>query len=100
MRTEAASGGLYHSDVWQRDFPKVQLRTIEEMLSGNGFDLPPTSPPSASAAPKEGKWVWMKPSDSANLPCRSGLLPTTSNTKRFASMNNPDWVTGSRCIFS
>ena len=41
MRAEAASGGLYHSDVWQRDFPKIQLRTIEEMLSGNGFDLPP-----------------------------------------------------------
>ena len=41
MRAEAASGGLYHSDVWQRDFPKIQLRTIEEMLSGNGFYLPP-----------------------------------------------------------
>ena len=41
MRAEAASGGLYHSDVWQRDFPKIQLHTIEEMLSGNGFDLPP-----------------------------------------------------------
>ena len=41
MRAEAASGGLYHSDVWQRDFPKIQLHTIEEMLSGNGFYLPP-----------------------------------------------------------
>ena len=41
MRAEAASGGLYHSDVWQRDFPKIQLHTIEEMLSGNGFELPP-----------------------------------------------------------
>ena len=41
MRSEAASGGLFQSDVWQRDFPKIQLRTIEEMLSGNGFDLPP-----------------------------------------------------------
>ena len=46
MRAEAASGGLYHSDVWQRDFPKIQLRTIGEMLAGRlnggqGFDLPP-----------------------------------------------------------
>ena len=41
MRAEAVSGGLYHSDVWQRDFPKIQLRTIGEMLDGNGFDLPP-----------------------------------------------------------
>ena len=41
MRAEAASGGLYHSDVWQRDFPKIQLRTIGEMLAGQGFELPP-----------------------------------------------------------
>ena len=41
MRAEAASGGLFHSDLWQRDYPKIQLRTVEEMLSGQGFDLPP-----------------------------------------------------------
>ena len=41
MRTEANGGGLFHSDLWQRDYPKIQLRTIGEMLSGNGFDLPP-----------------------------------------------------------
>ena len=41
MRSEAASGGLFQSDVWQRDFPKIQLRTIGGMLAGQGFDLPP-----------------------------------------------------------
>ena len=41
MRQEAASGGFYHSDLWDRDFPKIQLRTVSEMLSGNSFDLPP-----------------------------------------------------------
>ena len=41
MRSEAASGGLFQSDVWQRDFPKIQLRTIGDMLAGQGFDLPP-----------------------------------------------------------
>ncbi len=41
MRQEAASGGLYHSDLWGRDFPKIQLRTVGEMLSGQGFELPP-----------------------------------------------------------
>ena len=41
MRQEAASAGFYHSDLWQRDFAKIQLRTVGEMLSGNGFDLPP-----------------------------------------------------------
>ncbi len=41
MEREAASGGIYHSELWDRDFPKIQLRTIGEMLSGHGFNLPP-----------------------------------------------------------
>ncbi len=41
MQREAAGGGLFHSDLWQRDYPKIQLRTVGEMLSGQGFDLPP-----------------------------------------------------------
>ena len=40
MNSEAASGGFYHSDLWQRDFPKIQLRTVSEMLEGKGFELP------------------------------------------------------------
>ena len=43
MRSEASSGGLFQSDVWQRDFPKIQLRTIGEMMAGSGFDLPTRS---------------------------------------------------------
>jgi hypothetical protein len=27
--------------LWARDYAKIQLRTIDEMLSGQGFDLPP-----------------------------------------------------------
>ena len=41
MLTEAASGGLFHSHIWNRDFPKIQIRTISQMLQGSGFDLPP-----------------------------------------------------------
>ena len=41
MRTEAVSAGFYHSEVWQRDYPKIQIRTIEDLLSGNTFDIPP-----------------------------------------------------------
>ncbi len=44
MRSEEASGGFYHSDLWQQDFPKIQLRTIGELLSGRGFELPPRQP--------------------------------------------------------
>ena len=41
MRDEEASGGFYHSDLWQRDYPKIQLRTIDQLLAGQGFELPP-----------------------------------------------------------
>ena len=41
MRTEAVSAGFYRSDVWQRDFPKLQIRTVAELLGGRGFELPP-----------------------------------------------------------
>ncbi|MXY42928.1 MAG: site-specific DNA-methyltransferase [Dehalococcoidia bacterium] len=41
MRTEAVSAGFYHSEVWQRDYPKIQIRTVEDLLTGNTFDLPP-----------------------------------------------------------
>jgi site-specific DNA-methyltransferase (adenine-specific) len=42
MRTEAASGGFFHSELWDRDFPKIQIRTVSDMLSGQGFELPPS----------------------------------------------------------
>ena len=51
MRTEAASGGLYHSDIWQKDYPKIQIRTIAELLEGKGFEIPP-HPPTLQAAPR------------------------------------------------
>ena len=49
MRAEAASGGLYHSDIWQKDYPKIQIRTIAELLEGKGFEIPP-HPPMLQAA--------------------------------------------------
>ena len=44
MRTEEAGGGFYHSDLWQQDYPKIQLRTIADLLAGRNFDLPPRQP--------------------------------------------------------
>ena len=41
MNSEAVTSGFYHSDLWQKEFPKIQLRTISEMLDGRGFELPP-----------------------------------------------------------
>ena len=44
MRAEAASGGFYHSHIWDRDFPKIQVRTVAQLLEGQQFDLPPRQP--------------------------------------------------------
>ncbi len=40
MGAEAASAGFYHSDIWQRDYPRMQIRTVAELLAGNEFDIP------------------------------------------------------------
>ncbi len=40
MRTEAASAGFYHSEIWQREYPRMQIRTIAELLEGREFDIP------------------------------------------------------------
>ena len=41
MRTEAASAGFYHSEIWQRDYARMRMRTIAELLEGQDFDIPP-----------------------------------------------------------
>ncbi|MFA4907335.1 MAG: DNA methyltransferase [archaeon] len=43
MLTEAVSAGFYRSEGWQRDYPKVQILTIAELLDGKLAQLPPTS---------------------------------------------------------
>ena len=40
MRTEAVSAGFYHSDLWQTDYPKIQIRTVGELLEGRVFEVP------------------------------------------------------------
>jgi site-specific DNA-methyltransferase (adenine-specific) len=41
MRAEAAQAGFYHSDTWNRDYPRVQILTIAELLEGKQIDMPP-----------------------------------------------------------
>ncbi len=46
MNDEAVSAGFYTSDLWpgrrnDHRFPRIQLRTIADLLSGNDFELPP-----------------------------------------------------------
>jgi len=50
MRTEAATAGFWHSDDWKRDYPRIQILTIEEVFSGKRPDVPPAArPPYAQA---------------------------------------------------
>ncbi len=54
MRTEAVSAGSYHSPLWNKEYPKIQILTIEELLRGKAVDMPsPTSP--YAKAPKVSK---------------------------------------------
>jgi DNA modification methylase len=41
MRAEAASAGFYASPGWGKSYPKLQLRTVADLLSGNRVDMPP-----------------------------------------------------------
>jgi len=41
MQTEAISAEFYHSPGWDKDYPKIQILTIEELLHGKTVDMPP-----------------------------------------------------------
>ncbi len=41
MRTEAAGAGFYHSPIWHKDYPRLQIRTVGELLAGHNVDMPP-----------------------------------------------------------
>ena len=40
MTTESVSSGYYHSDLWQKDYPRIQILTIEDLLNGKTIDMP------------------------------------------------------------
>ncbi len=42
MIADAKGAGHYHSDGWDKDYPKIQIRTIEDLFAGRGLDLPPS----------------------------------------------------------
>ena len=41
MKVEAIDAGFYHSPVWNKDYPKIQIITIEELLKDKTVDMPP-----------------------------------------------------------
>jgi site-specific DNA-methyltransferase (adenine-specific) len=44
MVTEAVSAGYYHSNLWQKDYPRIQILTVEELLDGKTIDMPNSVP--------------------------------------------------------
>ena len=41
MNTKSASAGFYHSNLWNKDYPRLQILTIEDLLSNKSIDMPP-----------------------------------------------------------
>jgi len=58
---------FYHSPGWNKDYPRLQLRTIKELLEGKGIDLPPAQNDNLQEAtryepePEKGPISWRKP---------------------------------------
>lgn len=50
MVTEAAAAGFYHNDLWKKDYPRIQILTIEQILDGRRPEMPPQHSPFAEAA--------------------------------------------------
>jgi site-specific DNA-methyltransferase (adenine-specific) len=40
LRENAASAGFYESASWGTAYPKIQLRTVADLLAGKGLDYP------------------------------------------------------------
>lgn len=41
MKTEAAEAGFYESAAWSAKYPRLQLRTVEELLADKAVERPP-----------------------------------------------------------
>lgn len=54
MEAEAAAGGTYHSPGWDRDYPRLQILTVAQLLAGAEVKMPPaqgTFKPAPRAGP-------------------------------------------------
>jgi len=51
MMELAVHSGSYVSPIWNKSYPRIQVRTIEELLAGKEFDLPYGESPMKKAAP-------------------------------------------------
>jgi site-specific DNA-methyltransferase (adenine-specific) len=57
MVTEAVSAGYSQSKAWQKDYPRIQILTVEDLLAGKGIDMPPSAYGTFKQAEKVKKQV-------------------------------------------
>jgi len=57
MVTEAVSAGYFQSKAWQKDYPRIQILTVEDLLAGKGIDMPPSAYGTFKQAEKVKKQV-------------------------------------------
>jgi len=50
MKVEAVAAGYYHSPIYDKDYSKIQILTIEELLHGKTADMPPQTQTSVTFA--------------------------------------------------
>ena len=55
MTTEAVKAGFYISEMWQQKYPKIQILTVEALLSGAQIQMPPSGYGTFKQAPKAKK---------------------------------------------
>jgi site-specific DNA-methyltransferase (adenine-specific) len=57
MKVEAVASGYYHSPIYDKDYPKIQILTIEELFQGKTVEMPPQEQTSVTfaKAPKVSK---------------------------------------------
>jgi site-specific DNA-methyltransferase (adenine-specific) len=61
MSVEAVAAGYYHSPIWNKDYPRIQILTVDELLHGKNVDMPPltqtnvTFTKAQKIKPKEGE---------------------------------------------
>lgn len=65
MRREAAGTGFYHSPGWNKQYSRLQILTIEELLSGKAIDYP--APGSTSVTFKKAPRFKGKPPEQKEL---------------------------------
>jgi len=41
MNKEALSAGYYSSELWQKDYPRIQILTVEQLFDGERIQMPP-----------------------------------------------------------